>query len=110
MAHAAVMSDTKWEEIRLAMYGLGRLSPAWRTRDVRTGYVSAWDGEWFYHFSEGGYDSIEWLEVRVVSQEQSTAVLEALTTIHVPGERIEGGFRIYGYVPTGKFVEYLNAV
>ncbi len=109
MAYAPVMNNTKWEEVRTAMYGLEDLKPAWRTRDLETGYVSVWDREWFYHLSEGGYDRIEWLEIRVTSREQDAAVLAALTSIHVPGERIEGGYRVYGHVPLGKPVGYLNA-
>jgi hypothetical protein len=110
MARTGLMNNTKWEEVRLAMYGLGALAPAWRICNVETGYISPWDREWFYHFSAGGYDVVEWLEVRVTSREQDAAVLAALASIHVPGERIDGGFRVYGYVPLGKPVEYLNAV
>jgi len=101
------MDDTKWEEVRLAMYGLGELHPRWRTRDRETGYVSSWDGEWFYHFRTGGYSTIEWLEIATVSDIQRSAVLSALRAIHVPSEEIENGFRVFGYVRTGVVVEYL---
>lgn len=103
-----VMNNTKWEEIRLAMYSLGDLHPKWRTRDIETGYVPEWDGEWFYHFRDGGYDCIEWVEIRVSSAEQDRAVLAALKAIHVPGERTEDGFRVFGYVEPGKSVKYLE--
>jgi hypothetical protein len=103
-----VMNDTKWDELRLAMYSLGDLHPKWRTRDIETGYVPEWDGEWFYHFRDGGYDCIEWVEIRVTSAEQDRAVLAALKAIHVPGERTEDGFRVFGYVEPRKSVEYLE--
>lgn len=103
-----VMNNTKWEEVRLAMYSLGDVHPTWRTRDIETGYVSEWDGEWFYHFRDGGYDSIEWLEITITSEEQERAVLAALKVIHVPGERSEVGYRVFGYVEPGKSVKYLE--
>jgi len=33
------MNETKWDELRLAMYALGNLHPRWRTKDV-SGYAS----------------------------------------------------------------------
>ena len=110
MERAGVMNNTKWEELRLAMYGLGELTPAWRTRDIKTGYVSSWDKEWFYHFRNGGYDTIEWVEIQLTSPEQRAAVLAALVSIHAPGERVEQGVRIFGYVPVGTVVGYLDAL
>ena len=101
-----VMNDTKWEELRRAMHGLGELSPAWRTKDV-SGYVSPWDGDWYFHFREGSYDSIEWIEIRVISPGQERAVLASLREIHVPGERAEGVFRVYGYAPADTPLNYL---
>jgi hypothetical protein len=105
-----VMNDTKWGEIRLAMYELGDLSPKWRTLDLENGQLSAWDGEWFYHFSVGGYRTIQWLEVKVATDEQRDAVRAALARIHVPGESTENGFKIYGYVTEDQSVDYLRAL
>ena len=70
-------------------------------------YISPWDREWFYHFREGGYHDIEWLEIRTTCHEQNAAVLAALRSIHVPGRRIEGGFRVYGYSNDGDVVDYI---
>ena len=33
------MNNTKWEELRAAMYGLDGLRPRWRTKDLESGYV-----------------------------------------------------------------------
>jgi hypothetical protein len=101
-----VMNDTKWDELRLAMYGLGDLSPRWRTRDV-SGSIAPWDGEWYYHFRAGGYASIEWVEIRVTSPAQEAAVLSILRAVHVPGERVEQGFRVYGYAAPGMALNYI---
>ena len=104
-----VMNDTKWEEIRLAMYGLGELAPRWRTLDLENGHVSEWDGEWFHHFRIGGYRFMESLEIAVVSQPQREAVLSALVRIRVPGEQTEYGFKVFGYVADGAAVDYLKS-
>jgi hypothetical protein len=99
------MNNTKWEELRLAMYGLRDMRPAWRAKDTETGHVTEWDSEWFYHFSEGGYESIEWVEIKVTSPEQDLAVAAALKAIHVPGHRIECGFKVFGYAPSAAALE-----
>jgi hypothetical protein len=101
-----LMNDTKWDELRLAMYELGDLYPRWRTKDL-SGYVCPWDGEWFYHFREGGYNTIEWVEIQVTTPAQDAAVLGALRDIHVSGHRIEGGFRVYGHVKEGVAIDYV---
>lgn len=106
LAVVPVMNDTKWNELRLAKHGLAERRPAWRTTDI-SGYICPWNGEWFYHFLDGGYESIEWLEIRVDSPEQDSVVLAALQEIHVPGQRIEQGFRVYGHVADGASVNYL---
>ncbi|MEZ5638186.1 MAG: DUF6678 family protein [Burkholderiaceae bacterium] len=102
------MNDTKWNDVRLAMHQLGHLSPQWRTLDVVTGYLSAWDREWFHHFQVGGYKTIERVEIRVSSRAQLEAVREALETVHVPGEQTEHGFKVVGYARNGVAVDYLT--
>ncbi len=102
-----MLNNTKWNELRLGMYELGDLSPRWRTRDLETGYVSEWDGEWFYHFSVGGYGTIEWVELAIAGERQRSAVLEVLRRIHVPGEETQNGFKVFGYARPGQGVEYL---
>ena len=102
-----VMNNTKWEALRLVMYGLGNMRPLWRTKSLETGYVTKWDGEWFYHFKDGGYESIEWLEIDITSPEQDEVVSAALKAIHVPGHRTERGFRVFGYAPNGVVLDYI---
>lgn len=102
-----VMNNTRWNELRLAMYTLGDLSPRWRTKDRVTGHISAWDGEWFYHFRNGGYDTIEWVEIATTTAAQHDAVRTALRSIHVPGEEMPTGFRVLGWVAAGAEVKYI---
>jgi hypothetical protein len=101
-----LMNNTKWDELRLAMYNLEDSSPRWRTKDLN-GHICPWDGEWFYHFRNGGYSTIEWVEISTSSDEQNIAVYELLRQIHLPGHRIENGFRVYGYMPSGEPVDYI---
>lgn len=89
------------------MYSLGDQSPRWRTRDIKNGYISPWDGEWFYHFRAGGYKTIEWVEIEVKSNEQRALVLKRLREMHVPGEVSEHGFIVFGYAPIDRALGYL---
>lgn len=90
------------------MYGLDRLAPRWRTSNVESGYMSEWDREWFYHFRDRGYKSIQWVEIAVDTDEQRNAILRELVRIHVPGERTESGYRIVGYAEIGQAVDYIR--
>lgn len=90
------------------MYELDDLAPRWRTRDVENGHLSEWDREWFHHFRECGYKFIQWVEIAVDTVEQRAAVLAELARIHVPGERTELGYRVFGYVKTGEAVDYIE--
>ena len=98
--------DWPYEQHQVGRASVSNVRPLWRTKDV-SGYLSSWDGEWIYHFREGGYSSIEWVEIKVQSVEQDAAVLKSLREIHLPGHRIDQGFRIYGYAPDGVAVDYL---
>lgn len=100
----SVMNNTKWDELRLAMFEL-EPKPAWRTKCWENGYVTSWDREWFYHFREGGYEIAEWVEIRIESKEQRHSVLTVLERVHVPTEEISDGFRVYGYIQPGQKVE-----
>ncbi len=55
----------------------------------------------------GGYSTIVWVEIQTLSADQDAAVLELVRVIHLPGHRIENGFRLYGYEPEGVAVDYL---
>lgn len=100
-----VMNNTKWDELRLAMYEL-EPAPAWRTKCWENGFVTPWDREWYYHFREGGYELTEWVEIRTESNEQRHSVLSVLDRVHVPTEEISDGFRVYGYIQPGQQIEY----
>ncbi|WP_217909559.1 DUF6678 family protein [Desulfosediminicola flagellatus] len=102
------MNNTKWEELRMGMYNLNSLSPRWRTCHTENEYISEWDGEWFYHFRIGGYQTIKWVEIKISSKEQDEAVLKILKQINVPGERTGNGFKIFGYLPENKSINYIN--
>jgi hypothetical protein len=102
----SVLNNTKWDELRLAVYSLDPPGVRWRTKDL-SGYICQWDSEWFYHFRNGGYESIEWVEIQLSSPGQDAAILALLQEIHLPGHRIEGGFRVYGHIPNGATIDYI---
>ena len=103
-----VMNNTKWEELRVAMYELGPLHPPFRIKDRDREEPWPWDGEWFYHFRLRDYDAIEHVELEVRSAEQREAVRERLRAIHLPGVETDDGVRIYGWIKRGESVDYLE--
>lgn len=103
-----VMNDTKWEELRLAMHALDSLRPRFQIKDRDAESPAAWDGEWFYHFREQSYDSIQWVDIETLTPEQRAAVRECLRAIHVPGVETKIGFRVFGWVSPGAPVDYIT--
>jgi hypothetical protein len=101
-----LMNNTKWEEIRIAIYSCP-YNVQWRTKDLESRYISPWDGEWYYHFNDGGYKTIEWLEIKVKTEEIRDEVIIILRNINVPGVACNKVIRIYGYVEVGSFMDYL---
>ena len=100
-----VMNNTKWEELRLAMY---RTEPAPRYRCMTiNGYYSHATTEWFYHFRAGGYDDIRYVDIFAESQPHREQISSALKKIHLPGEETGDGFRVYGYALPGQNLDYL---
>jgi hypothetical protein len=71
--------------------------------------LTRWDGEWFYHFRGCGYESIQWVDLRIESSEQREAVRQRLVQIHVPGVVTETGFRVYGWLLPGESAEYIGS-
>lgn len=99
------MNNTKWDELRLAMYSLTP-TPVWSTLS-KNGYQSPPDREWFYHFKAGGYDDILHVDIHVETSEQRHLVRLALSRVQVPGEENATGFRIFGYLPAGQFADFI---
>lgn len=100
-----LMNNTKWEEIRLAMYNYPRTAK-WRVKSIDSTYISNWDGDWFYHFKLGGYESIEWLEIESNNDELKNDIINILRKIHVPGEILNNSIKVYGY-NKGEFIYYI---
>jgi len=54
------MNNTKWKELQMSMYNLKTVRTEWKTRCISNGYeTQSWDGEWYYHFSEGVFETID---------------------------------------------------
>ena len=95
----SVMNDTKWKELQRTMLALDP-APGFRVLSTN-GHLSAMDHEWFYHFSDGGFEDIQHVDVFPASTEQAREALAVLKEINVPGETTKDGFRIFGYIPDG---------
>ena len=87
------MNDTKWREISFAFSAFAK-GPAWRTRDFLTGYLSAWDHDWFYHVGPD-YCSIEWMEIDPKGCNTSD-IRNVLQTVGVPYEEADF-LKIFAY-------------
>ena len=101
----SLMNNTKWEEIRLAMYEYP-LTALWRIKNIDSGYLSNWDGEWFYHFRAEGYETIEWLEIKIDNEVIKNEVESILRKIHVSGKVLKDSIKVYGY-SKDELIEYI---
>jgi len=99
------MNNTKWNEIWLAMIAM-ESPPLWKITYLN-GHQSVVDGEWFYHFREGGYLDIQYLDVLTNSVEQHATVGNIFRLIHIPGIETATGYRIFGYAESVSNVDYL---
>lgn len=99
-----LMNNTKWEKIRLAMRDHPK-GIMWRTKSMDNGYICPWDCEWHYHFRDGGYEGIEWLEIQLEDDEIASYVVSKLKEMRVPGEIDGDVVRVYGY--KDGFVDYI---
>ncbi|WP_244631127.1 DUF6678 family protein [Aureimonas sp. ME7] len=104
MRHAC-MNNTKWNEIRLEMLEI-QPRPLWSTLSTH-GHRYPRDGEWFYHFSAGGYDDILLVDIFTDTLAQRELVRAALKRVHVPGEETAEGFRVFGYLRPGQAADYI---
>jgi hypothetical protein len=102
-----IMNDTKWDELRLQMYNLGKDAPRFRIKDLGRDEPWPLDSEWFYHFRGASYCDIQWLDLHVQSDSQRQLVHELLRKVHVPGVVTNEGFRVLGNVEPGAVVDYL---
>lgn len=105
----SVANDTKWRELREAVLNLKSSDqPRFRCKNLETGNLSQWDGEWFYHWTSYGRDWMEWAELSIATPHQRTLVRAILKRIRFAGEETAAGFRIYGYVRSGESAGYIE--
>lgn len=96
-------NDTKWDELRLAMYGKEG-PPQFRCK-MLSGHYGNPDGEWFHHFRDGGYADIEFVDILPRADTDRPEILSHLTAIGLAGHATDQGFRIYGYIRPGQAVD-----
>jgi hypothetical protein len=96
-------------ELRAAMLGLdGADQPDFRCKDLESGVLGRRDGEWYYHWQDGGWESMEWAELSVKTARQRDLVRTVLKRIRFAGEEIAEGFRIFGYVRNGQPANHIE--
>ena len=100
-----VMNNTKWRELRAAMYSIESVT-TYRILRIN-GYYSDPDAEWYYHFQDGGYDDIQYVDIFATNPLHRQQIGLALKKIHLPAAETGDGFRVYGYVLPGQAVDYL---
>jgi hypothetical protein len=105
----SVANNTKWRELREAVLDLAPpCRPRFRCKNLETGTVSQWDGEWFYHWTSGRWDWMEWTELASETAHQREFVRTILRRIRFAGEQTTAGFRIYGYLRNGEAAGYIE--
>lgn len=104
----SVSNNSRWQQLRVVMLQLDGLErPEFRSRCVTNGYVSEWDSEWCYHFSDGGYKDIEWFELRGGSLLEPQ-VFADVVSIQFAGHLYENTLRLYGYLRNGVVADKLT--
>ncbi|MEL6684368.1 MAG: DUF6678 family protein [Pseudomonadota bacterium] len=94
-------NTTKWEEQRrLALSIQPAARPRFRSRHMGTGHLSSWEDEWFYHFRDGGYADIEYVELEF-NQAIDPLFAYRLKAIGLVGVQHGHSLRIFGYLPHG---------
>ena len=92
---------TKWEELRRLVLSIQPAArPRFRSRHMETGHLSYWDDEWFYHFRDGGYADIEYVELEF-TQAIVPLFASRLEAIGLVGVQHGYNLQIFGYLPHG---------
>jgi hypothetical protein len=117
-------NDTKWDEFISAMRMRTDWRPSYRYKCVGaiSGYISAWDVEWFYHLPFP-FISVEWMDVgflqetiehrlprRISVTDYSAWLTGLLDQIGLEYTKGENMIRIFGYSPKDleRFDEYFQ--
>lgn len=101
-SHVPVCNDTRWRALQaLVLRQPMEARPRFRTRCLTNGFVSDWDREWTYHFIEGGFSDIEWVELAFPGG-LDPAQVAAVCDIGFVGERTGDALRLFGYLPRGR--------
>ena len=87
----------------LSIPGIDR--PLWRSKDIN-GNLTNWDGEWHYHFRDGGYSKIEWCEIKQNGMLPIRKILEVISPIGLWGFINEDVITVVGWAnDTGTLIK-----
>lgn len=103
----SVSNASRWQQLRERMLQLDITDrPNFRSRCLLNDNLSCWDSEWFYHFSDGGYEDIEWFELRGGAL-LTPQVFSDVVDIQFVGELRDRTLRLYGYLRNGSVANKL---
>lgn len=93
-----ILNNTKWVELIDEMLNAREMEPQFRTRSIFAppGFVTEWDGEWYYHIHPVA--ELEWIELRAASPEW---LLATLRRHNIPFSEEHGIVRVWGYTRPG---------
>jgi Family of unknown function (DUF6678) len=108
----SVLNNTKWQQLFTRLEGIQGILD-FRRRDVRDApdFAPRWDGDIYHMF--GGWDNIEWLDIRAqVTQQRGAlvapkvedhtdALIDAVRSSGVPFTITSDGVRVWGYIRPG---------
>ncbi|WP_315703103.1 MULTISPECIES: DUF6678 family protein [unclassified Bradyrhizobium] len=82
------MNNTKWREFRTALLEI-ESATTYRTMSTN-GYYAPPDADWFYHFQEGGYDDIRYVDIFATDKSHRQKIRSALKKIHLQRTMVSG--------------------
>ena len=92
------LNNTKWSELIEEMLGGAEMKPQYRCRSVFAppGYMTEWDGEWYYHIHPVA--ELEWVDLRATSEGW---LRQTLRKHDIPFSSEQGVLRVWGYTRPG---------
>jgi len=116
----SILNDTKWNRLRNAVLELEGIWPQYRIKDVRSELVeSSWDGEWYHHFHQVMFKSIEWMEIDPIIKQHVSSLMvnrtdrteevaSLLRSSHIPYTFDGKFFKIWGYTRPGSSLDFIT--
>lgn len=103
----SVCNHTKWMELRTRALDVETENrPEFRSKYIPNGHISNWDCEWFYHFRDGGFEGLEWIELRgrILQHKPFQNQIEEIGFV---GRKERSTLQLFGYLRREELAEKL---